>query len=259
VTRLAMATIVVLCGITDKCGGVFGPKVGKRLDVTSAPEGATVRIDGEERGTTPLTLTDLDVEEGQVQTIAFELEGYVAYEEKITWTKAEQALAVTLEVAARERVITVKSVPQGATVYIDGNKKGETPCSFSMQMVDGAEFNVLIQHKGYDDVSEKVKVGADTILTLPYNFKREGGKAVPDLDEVLVEGEKKWRKACKTYASDVCSFEYTVNPSGDVTDVENVKCKYKDITGCTKRQVEKLEFPSAGKLRSDAYAFRGSN
>jgi hypothetical protein len=257
--RLAIATTVLLCGITDKCGGLFGPSVGEKLDIASAPEGATVKLDGEEMGTTPLTLTELDVEEGQTQVLVFELEGYLPMEEKVTWTQAEQSVAVTLEEAAKERVITVKSIPSNSKVYIDGNNKGETPCSFSMEMLDGAEFNLLVQRKGYPDISEKVKVGPDTIITLSYNFKRDGGKAIEDLDEELVKREKKWRKACKTYASDLCSFEYSINPSGEVTNVDAVKCKYKDITGCTKRQVLKMEFPSTGKLRSDAYTWKGSN
>ncbi len=258
-SRLALASVIVLCGITDKCGGLFGPSIGEKLEITSAPEGATVTVDGEEKGTTPLTLTELDVEEGQTQKIVFVLEGYLSHEEEITWTQPEQSVAVTLKEAAKERVITVKSIPSSAKVYIDGNKKGETPCSFSMEMVDGDEFNLLVQRKGYSDVSKKVTVSEDTIITLGFNFKRDGGKAIKDLDDELVDREKKWRKACKTYASDVCSFEYSVNPSGEVTNVDSVSCKYKDITGCTKRQILKMEFPSTGELRSDAYTWKGSN
>ena len=254
-----MASIIVLCGITDKCGGLFGPSIGEKLDITSAPEGATVSVDGAEVGQTPLTLTELDVEEGQTQKIVFVLEGYLEHEEEITWTQPEQSVAVTLKEAAKERVITVKSIPANAKVYIDGNKKGETPCTFSMDMVDGEEFNLLVQRKGYSDLSEKVAVSEDTIVTLGFNFKRDGGKAIADLDEVLVAREKKWRKACKTYASDVCSFEYSVNPSGETTNVDAIKCKYKDITGCTKRQILKMEFASTGELRSDAYTWKGSN
>ena len=258
-TRLALASIIVLCGITDKCGGLFGPSIGEKLDIASAPDGATVTVDSKEMGTTPLTLTELDVEEGQTQKIVFVLDGYLSHEEEITWTQPEQSVAVTLKEAAKERIITVKSIPSNAKVYIDGNKKGETPCSFSMEMVDGEEFNLLVQRKGYSDVSKKVTVTEDTILTLGFNFKRDGGKAIDDLDEVLVGREKKWRKSCKTYPADSCSFEYSVNPSGEVTNVDSIKCKYKDITGCTKRQILKMEFPSTGDLRSDAYTWKGSN
>ncbi len=38
-----------------------------------------------------------------------------------------------------------------------------------------------------------------------------------------------------------------------------MKCKYKDITNCTKKQVEKMVFPSSGELVNDAYTWKGSN
>jgi len=256
-TRVMLAGVIVLCGMSDRCGGMMGPKVGEKLDITSAPEGATVKIDGVVKGETPLTLVDLDVEEGQVQTLTFELDGYISVEETVTWTMEEQSVAVTLEEAAKERVFTIKSIPDGAKVFVDGNKKPETPCTFSMEMVDGDEFALLVQHKGYSDYTHKVTVEDDTIITVHVNFKRDGGKGIPDLDEELVSQEKKWRKKCKTYGDDVCSFEYSVSPDGEVSNVENVKCKYKDITGCTKRMVEKIEFPATGELRHDAYTWKG--
>jgi len=258
-TRVAIASIVVLCGMTDKCGRLVGLGVGRKLDVASTPEGATVKVDGVEKGKTPISITDLDVDKGQVQVVTIELAGYKTKEEKVAWTKAEQSLTVTLEEAERERVFTVKSLPSGAKVYVDGNNKGETPCSFSMAMLDRAEFNLLVQHKAYPDVTQKVNVGEETIITLSFNFKRAGGKAMADLDETLTEGEKRWRRACNTYPTDLCSFEYTISPGGEVTNVDNVTCKYKDITNCTRKQVEKMEFTGTGKLRSDAYTWRGSN
>ncbi len=254
---LGVATVVVLCGI-GKCG-LFGPSVGEKLQVASAPEGATVKIGGVDMGKTPLTLTDLDVEEGQTQTLVFVLDGYLDKEQSVTWTQAEQSVAVTLEAAQKERVFTVKTVPSGAKVYVDGLEKGETPTTFSSKMKDGEEFNLLLQRKGYDDVSRKVKTDAETVITIDVNFKRPGGKANATLDEVLTETEKKWKTACKTIPSDVCSFSYQIGSSGNVTDVDSIKCNYGPITNCTKRMVEKMVFPTDGSVKSDEYKFKGSN
>ena len=64
--KLAIATsLILICGLGDKCSPK--PEIGLKLEVVSAPEGATVSIDGVEKGETPLTLTDLGVEEGQKQ------------------------------------------------------------------------------------------------------------------------------------------------------------------------------------------------
>lgn len=254
---LALGTVTVLCGL-GKCGAL-GPSVGEKLKVVSAPEGATVSIDGEKMGETPLTLTDLDVEEGQTQVLEFELEGHMPVEKEVTWTMAEQSVAVTLEEAEKERVFTVKTIPSGASLFVDGLSKGESPMTFSMEMKNGEGFNLLLQHRGYDDITEKVEVDGETMITLRYNFKREGGKAHPDLDEVLVETEKKWRRACKTIKTDHCTFEYQIGSAGNVTDVEAIKCNYRPVTKCTKRWIRKMVFPTEGNARSDIYTFRGAH
>ncbi len=259
VFAIAFGSVITLCGISEKCGKIFGPKAGLKLEIASAPKGATVKIDGVKKGKTLLTLTDLDVEEGQKQVLTFELDGYETLEKQIVWTQPEQTVSVALKKAARERIISVKSTPTGAKVYIDGSPKGDTPASFSMELVAGEEFNFLLQRKGYDDISEKIKVADETILKYEYNFKREGGKSIPELDEVLVQAEKKWRKSCKTYNTDNCSFKYSIDPAGTVSNITDVTCKFKDIAKCTKRNVEKMVFPSSSKLRSDAFTWKGSN
>jgi hypothetical protein len=254
-----LGTVVLLCGVADRCGGIFGFGVGQKLVIASAPEGATVKIDGVEKGKTPLTLKHLDVEKGQKQVITCGLKGYETATKEIVWNQPEMTIAVTLAPAAKARVITVKTIPDGAKVYIDGKPKGETPLSFQEDLADGAEFNLLVQARKYDDMAEKVTVPGETIMTLTYNLKRKGGKAVPELDQVLLLYEKKWRSSCHTYSTDDCSFDYSVAPGGEVTNVQNVSCKFKDITGCTKRMVQKMTFPPSGDLRSDSYTWKGSN
>ena len=245
------------CGLLEKC---MGPTVGKKLIIGSAPDGATVKLDGVTKGKTPLTLTDLDVESGQVQTLTFVLDGHETLEEKVTWTKAEQTVAVTLKAALKKRVITIKTIPDGAKVYIDGNPKGDTPASFEMELADGAVFNLLIQSKGYTDLARPITVPPETLVTVEYNMKRESTcEPDPVLDPVLSEYEKKWRNRCHTYTTDDCSFTYTIAPGGEVTDVTNVTCKFKDITGCTKATAQKMTFPPADKLRTDTYTWKGKN
>ena len=62
--KVAIACIVLICGLGDKCQPK--PEVGKKLEIVSAPSGATVKVDGVEKGETPLTLTDLGVEVDRV-------------------------------------------------------------------------------------------------------------------------------------------------------------------------------------------------
>jgi hypothetical protein len=253
--KLAIACIVLICGLGDKCSST--PEVGTKLEVVSAPSGATVKIDGKKKGKTPLTLTDLGVEFEQEQTVTFELEGYESTEKTLKWTSAEQSISATLEKAARERVITIKSEPDGAKVFADGNPKGETPASWSMELEDGAEVNILVQKKGYTDIAEKIKFGDEKNKTLEYKFLKSGKLKYADLDKVLLRQEKRWRKACKTISSDVCKFKYAVDTSGKVTKVTSVHCSDPAINKCTKKMVKKMKFPAAEQGRNDNFTWYG--
>ena len=252
----AACTIVLVCGIMDKCGEPEKPKVGQKLEVVSAPDGAAVKIDGVSKGKTPLTLTDLAVTEGQEQTLTFELEGYVTVEKTIKWASAEQSVSATLETAAKERVITVKSTPTGATVYADGSKKGDTPVTFSLELEDGAEVNILVQKGGYSDITEKIIFADESTKALEYTFVKAGKLKYADLDKVLLKMEKKWWNACQTIPSDVCKFNYSVSPAGKVTSAA-VSCSDSSINNCTQKMVKKMKFPVAEKGRDDNFTWYG--
>lgn len=254
-----LACIVAICGLGDRCAGTSEPEVGKKLELVSAPSGATVKVDGTNRGETPLTLTNLQVTEGQSQTITFEMDGYTTVSKDLVWTSAEQSLSASLEKTAIERVFTVKSDPSGAKVYANGEKKGTTPVTWSMELENDEEVNILVQKSGYSDIEEKISFedAEEKTKTLEYDFVKAGKLKYKDLDRVLLKQEKRWRKACKTYNTDVCKFGYKVNKEGKVYKVNYVNCKDPAINKCTKKQILKMKFPAAEKGRSDKFTWFG--
>jgi len=255
-SKTIIATVIVLCGIS-KCTDMMKPKVGQKLEVISAPEGAAVKLDGVVKGSTPLTLVNLDVQEGQVQTVTYEMKGYKSVEKKLTWSKSDQVVSATLEKTSKERIITVKSKPDGATVYMDGSPKGETPVTWSVDFEDGTEVNILVQRKGYSDITEKVKFGDEATKTLDYEFVKAGALKLSDLDRVLYKMQSKWRVACNTNYQDICQFSYSVNEEGKVTGVSSVNCNMPDINACTKKMIKRMKFPAAEKGRSDKFTWYG--
>ncbi len=230
----AACVIVLICGIMDKCGEPEKPKVGQKLEVVSAPEGAAVKVDGVSKGKTPLTLTDLVVIEGQEQTLTFELEGYVTVEKTIKWASAEQSVSATLEAAAKE-----------------------SPVTFSLELEDGAEVNILVQKGGYSDITEKITFADESTKSLEYTFVKAGKLKYADLDKVLLKMEKKWWNACQTIPSDTCKFGYSVNAEGKVTGVSYVNCSDASINACTQKMVKKMKFPKAEKGREDNCTWYG--
>jgi formylglycine-generating enzyme required for sulfatase activity len=119
------------------------------VHLTSAPAGATVFVNDEERGQTPL---DLDVLPGK-------------YELRLT-KKYHEARAVTLTVdspASREYElvkvharVAFESEPRGATVYVDGAKAGVTP--ISVEAVDGGPHRARFVLDGYFDQSASFEI-----------------------------------------------------------------------------------------------------
>ena len=104
------------------------------LDITSTPSGATVYLDGQWIGTTPLDEHQVDTgPNGQKEIrIAVELDGYESDVQQVTLTGGE-TLPWRVQLKKRpERIPTlapleVTSTPSGATVFVNGSKIGNTP------------------------------------------------------------------------------------------------------------------------------------
>ena len=104
------------------------------LDITSTPSGATVYLDGQRIGTTPLHKHPVDTgPNGQKEIrIGVELDGYESDVQQVTLTGGE-TLPWRVQLKKRpERIPTlapleVTSTPAGATVFVNGSKIGNTP------------------------------------------------------------------------------------------------------------------------------------
>ena len=111
-----------------------------RLVITSQPTRASVTIDGQWRGRTPLTLDDLKFGSYVVRVVQ---PGYAVAREEITLTpqQASRTFAATLRRSGQSTAATprppapvartgdlyVDSRPRGATVFLDGKSVGVTP------------------------------------------------------------------------------------------------------------------------------------
>lgn len=94
-----------------------------RVTITSQPAGATVIIDGRDRGVTPITLFDL--EKGR-HHLKYRLAGY---EERDRFFNTEEGpLLEKNEVLSEVKgLLLLVSEPEGATIEIDGNAVGTAP------------------------------------------------------------------------------------------------------------------------------------
>lgn len=128
------------------------------LSVTSNPAGATVSVDGKAQGNTPLAGIQLGA---GTHTVTVLLPGYEDYYREVTISRNAQ---VQLQVALSKRVgptpsagsIQVTTNPPGASVAVDGLKKGTAPVT--IPDLSSGQHSVSITKPGYADYVTKITV-----------------------------------------------------------------------------------------------------
>ena len=127
-------------------------KFQTRVSITSQPSGATVIIDGMDRGVTPITL--LDLSPGR-HILKYRLAGYVERDRIIDMTHGPYI--EKNEVLEEEKgLLLLKTDPSDCDVQIDGVSVGRTPKLVTWLPVSGS-YNVKLRKAGYLPQSINVK------------------------------------------------------------------------------------------------------
>jgi hypothetical protein len=138
------------------------------ITVVSSPSGAYVYIDGNYRGLTPVTLTD--VAPGS-HSIELDLSGYSDWKSTVRVNNGQsQTVSATLSpVASKTGWILASSSPAGANVYVDSVLKGKTPAvgDLTVSGVPAGNHDVRFELAGYQPYSTTVNVGGDTYSQVP--------------------------------------------------------------------------------------------
>ncbi|KQC06346.1 MAG: hypothetical protein APR55_04960 [Methanolinea sp. SDB] len=139
--------------------------------VTSRPEGATVYLDGQFLGITPVI--ESGIEPG-VHAILVEKDGYEPRDSGVT-VRVGRSSSVSARLVPLFGVIDVRSVPSGASILLDGTFAGSTP-----GLIDGVipgTHVVTITKEGYNpaDVTAYVSAGGRTLV---YKRLAPGGAVV---------------------------------------------------------------------------------
>ena len=121
------------------------------LHCTTEPTGATVLVNGIERGVTPV---EVMVPRGGA-VLTFRLDGYKDVEQSVGMSAGERR-TLALKMDGRPARLTVVTEPDKAKVYVDGNFQGLSPVTAASVASGGHEIRVELS--GYAPASRKVQL-----------------------------------------------------------------------------------------------------
>ena len=158
------------------------------LSVDSEPAGASVIVDGEVVGKTPLN--DLPLTEGEHQ-LRVEESRHLPVEQTLQITGRNVRQQLQLQLAPAWADVTVKSLPSGATILLDGEVAGQTPAT--VEILQG-EHQLLLQFQAYADWQKTLQINASENLDLgEVTLQPAAGElalsSVPSSANVTLDGE----------------------------------------------------------------------
>jgi formylglycine-generating enzyme required for sulfatase activity len=165
------------------------------LVVNSNPSRATVYVNGSRRGVTPLTLS---LAPGTYRLRIIK-SGYAETTDQITIvsnqsTRSNYPLTLIPQ-PSREGTLIVNSKPAGATVYLNGNRRGATPLTLT---INAGTYSLRITKSDYEEVSDQITIAANQTIRNNYPLKP---LPPPSLEGTLIVNTDP--QGAKVYLNDV--------------------------------------------------------
>jgi len=167
-----------------------------RLDITSQPSEATVAIDGEVRGVTPLTL--LDIAPGK-RLVTVSAPGYRTYDEFVVLQKGTYTQK-NYELRPEKGLLLVRTDPEGCDVSYNGLSLGTTPLLIT-SFAAGSSYQLTLSQNGYGKKTVNVNLDGRRPKVLDETLTLDSGildiVSDPVGAEVIVNGVTKGKSPLK--------------------------------------------------------------
>ncbi len=171
---------------------------------TSAPINASVLINGEESGTTPLSVK-LNV--GESYTLSLKKDGFETFEKELVITND---MEINEKLIETRRVVSLMSYPSNATIIVDGKTEGQTPIMLSG--FDEETDIEIIAESGSSTKNAIIrwKKGETAVKEIMFEFQKNKGAKSTEVslmplekagDEKIDEGWDAKKKKAKTVAA----------------------------------------------------------
>lgn len=134
------------------------------LAITSTPPGATVTLDGTNKGVTPVTIAGL---KPRNYNVVVALKGYAPVTRTVDLSDSTQTTQdFTLQQAFGK--VSISSDPTGAQVLLDGKDYGKTPLVLDSFPV--GDYILTLKLDGNKDITDTLSVSEGSTLTKKYKF-----------------------------------------------------------------------------------------
>lgn len=150
------------------------------LMVTSTPSRARVIVDGNAVGETPFKL---EREEGRY-VIRIERAGCNPEERNVRITKGRSG-RLHVKLGQKPGGLRVTSRPEGAELYLNGVKRGVTPCT--VEALEPGSYEVKLVKAGYDALESRVQIVPAATDTKHFNLASSTGSVVFNVQPAGVE------------------------------------------------------------------------
>jgi formylglycine-generating enzyme required for sulfatase activity len=156
------------------------------VSIRSSPPGATLRVDGEEVGRTPLTAELL----AGVRELELQLDGHKTWQRSLAVEASRPQTLDEVTLALADGTLRLRSRPTRSMVTLDGRYRGRTPIDLSL--APDREHVVRVTRLGHEAVERTVtlETGEERELELRLAAKRGELRVVtrPEGAELFVDG-----------------------------------------------------------------------
>ncbi len=157
------------------------------IALSSIPIGATVLVDGEERGTTPALLEILQGE----HLVELRMPQFSSWQQTLSVSASVHQNLEPVELLPAEGLLELSSQPNGANVTVDGEFQGQTPLSLSLE--PGGNRRISVFKPGYKRATRQIALAPEEIRQLTLKLQPLLGdvrvSVRPADAEVLVNGK----------------------------------------------------------------------
>jgi formylglycine-generating enzyme required for sulfatase activity len=142
-------TVVAVPNVEQRLPVVVLQPADARLIVNTIPRGANVTVNGRYRGQSPITLSltpDVDYDIGLSKV------GYGVTRRSLR-LQSNASESITVDLSARLGTVTVNVQPEDATVYVDGQARGQGKTTIRLS---SAPHSIEVRRQGYESWSRTV-------------------------------------------------------------------------------------------------------